>query len=257
MLEIKGLRVAYGGNEVVHGVDIEVGRGTIACLLGSNGAGKSTTMRATCGLVRASAGAIALDGRPMRVGSAAQMLGAGLALVPEGRKVFAPLSVEENLQMGGYLMLRERRRADFEGRLDFVLGLFPRLRERSKQAAGTLSGGEQQMLGIGRALMSDPQVLLLDEPSMGLAPLVVRDIFATLARLRDEGMTLLIAEQNARAGLSIANEVFIMAGGCITKRGMAAEMSQDEGLFSSYLGTHATREARKRNPNIEAPSHAQ
>ena len=245
MLEIDALRASYGANQVLHGISLTVPQGRIACLLGSNGAGKSTTLRSVCGTVRPRGGSVTLRGARIDACSPAQIVKAGLALVPEGRRVFGPLSVDENLQMGGYLLLREGNRARFAERLAFVRGLFPRLEERARQTAGTLSGGEQQMLAIGRALMSGPSVLLLDEPSMGLAPLVVREIFATLGRLRDEGMTLLIAEQNARAGLAIADHAYVISEGRITRSGSAADILHDHTLADTYLGKGAATLTRR------------
>ncbi|WP_345816775.1 ABC transporter ATP-binding protein (plasmid) [Paraburkholderia sp. PREW-6R] len=253
MLEIRELRAGYGANLALHDVSLTVGQGRIACLIGSNGAGKSTTLRTVCGIVRARGGSVSLAGTRIDPFAPAKIVKAGLALVPEGRRVFGPLSVDENLQMGAYLSLRERKRQHYDERLAFVQRLFPRLLERSRQLAGTLSGGEQQMLAIGRALMSGPRVLLLDEPSMGLAPLVVRDIFATLASLRDDGMTILIAEQNARAGLSIADDAYVITEGRITRSGTAAQIMQDRTLADAYLGTQqAGSTARRRRTARDA-----
>ncbi|HYZ30710.1 MAG TPA: ABC transporter ATP-binding protein, partial [Crenalkalicoccus sp.] len=231
MLEVSGLVAGYGTAEVLRGIDLSVPRGHCVCLLGANGAGKTTTMRALAGLLRPRAGRVLVDGRDVTALPPEERLAAGLALVPEGRRVFAPLTVAENLAIGAYRApAAAARRAQAH-----VLQLFPRLAERLGQEAGTLSGGEQQMLAIGRALMGGPRVLLLDEPSMGLAPLVVRDIFRTIAALNAEGLTILLAEQNARLALRVAAEGAVLAEGTITLRGPSAALAEDAAVREAYL----------------------
>ncbi len=226
LLTVEGLRVGYGKVEVLHGIDLTVGPGEIVALLGSNGAGKTTTLRALSGLEPVRGGQVSLGGTSL-VGVPAHRIAAmGLAHVPERRRLFAPLSVEENLKLGGYLM-RERT-AELKQRIEVMYGLFPRLRERRLQLAGTLSGGEQQMVAIARALILKPRLLVLDEPSMGLAPLVVRSIFAIVKRLRDEGMAVLLVEQNARQTLRIADRAYVLENGAILVQGAASALAQDE-----------------------------
>jgi branched-chain amino acid transport system ATP-binding protein len=232
MLEVRGLTAGYGSATVLRGVDLHVSRGGCVSLLGANGAGKSTTMRALAGLLRVRAGRVLVEGRDITDLPPEARLAAGLALVPEGRRIFAPLTVAENLAVGAY---RAEAAAARRAR-DHVLALFPRLAERLGQDAGTLSGGEQQMLAIGRALMGSPRILLLDEPSMGLAPMVVRDIFRTIAALNAEGLTILLAEQNARQALRIAQEGAVLAEGGIAVRGASADLAADAAVREAYLG---------------------
>ncbi|GAA5232475.1 ABC transporter ATP-binding protein [Verticiella sediminum] len=236
MLELSQVCASYGGPDVLEDVSFRVPQGAVCCLLGANGAGKSTTMRTLAGLLRPVRGSIRLEGEEIGSLTAEAIVARGMVLVPEGRRVFTPLTVRDNLEMGGYRLLRARRHAEFRRNLEHVLTLFPRLAERAGQAAGTLSGGEQQMLAIGRALMSSPRLLMLDEPSMGLAPLVVADIFATLRRLRDEGLTLLIAEQNARVTLRSADLGYVLQEGRIHGGGSAAELREDPSVQEAYLG---------------------
>jgi branched-chain amino acid transport system ATP-binding protein len=236
MLEIRDLHASYGLGEVLSGVTLDVPAGGFSALIGANGAGKSTTMRAVSGLLRPVRGTIRFDGHDLARLPADRIVRMGVALVPEGRKVFAPLTVRENLEMGGFQHLFPRTRTVFAKHLDFVLDLFPRLAERLAQPAGTLSGGEQQMLAIGRALMSGPRLLLLDEPSMGLAPLVVTQIFATLEALNRIGTTLLVCEQNTAVTLRKARHAFVLEGGRIALSGSAAALAADDRVREAYLG---------------------
>ncbi len=232
-LEVAGLAVSYGPTEALRGIDLAVAEGETVCLLGANGAGKTTTLRALSGQVRARAGRIRFAGaeiggmRPHRIAAR------GLVQVPEGRQVFAALTVAENLALGAWT-LRDAAEADRRRRQ--VLARFPRLAERLRQPAGSLSGGEQQMLAIGRALMAGPKLLLLDEPSMGLAPLMVEEIFAVIAELRQEGVTLLLVEQNASAALEIADRAYVLENGRITLAGPAWQVARDPSVAAAYLG---------------------
>ncbi|HEX3984050.1 MAG TPA: ABC transporter ATP-binding protein [Acidisoma sp.] len=234
LLTVEGLRVGYGKVEVLHGIDLTVAPGEIVALLGSNGAGKTTTLRALSGLEPVRGGAIALDGRAINGLAAHRIAALGLAHVPERRRLFAPLSVEENLKLGGYLIRRQH--AELTRRIEAMYALFPRLLERRLQLAGTLSGGEQQMVAIARALILEPKLLVLDEPSMGLAPLVVRAIFTIIQRLRDQGMGILLVEQNARQTLKIADRAYVLESGAIMLTGDAATLAQDRRVQAAYLG---------------------
>ncbi len=236
MLEISGLHAAYGAGDVLRDVSMQIPANQIGCLLGANGAGKSTTMRSLSGLLRPLRGSIRFEGEPLESLSTEQIVARGIVLVPEGRRVFAALSVRENLEMGGYTFLRARRTTEFKRNMDRVLDLFPRLAERSQQAAGTLSGGEQQMVAIGRALMSGPRLLMLDEPSMGLAPLVVKDIFASIRRLNEEGLTLLIAEQNANLTLQSADYGYVLQEGRVAFFGSSEQLRNEPRVQAAYLG---------------------
>jgi branched-chain amino acid transport system ATP-binding protein len=236
MLKVEQLSAHYGGIHALQGIELEVPDRTIVSLIGANGAGKSTTMRALSGLLRPVRGTIRFDGRDISRLPADRIVRMGLALVPEGRKVFAPLSVRENLEMGGFQHLFPRTKAVFAKHMAFVLDLFPRLEERLEQPAGTLSGGEQQMLAIGRALMSGPRLLLLDEPSMGLAPLIVTQIFNTLKRLNELGTTLFVCEQNTAVTLRKAQQAYVLEGGRITLSGTAASLAADDRVREAYLG---------------------
>jgi branched-chain amino acid transport system ATP-binding protein len=234
LLTVEGLRVGYGKVEVLHGIDLTVAPGEIVALLGSNGAGKTTTLRALSGLEPVRGGRVSL-GETSLVGVPAHRIAAmGLAHVPERRRLFAPLSVEENLKLGGYL-IREQT-AELKRRIEAMYVLFPRLLERRLQLAGTLSGGEQQMVAIARALILNPRLLVLDEPSMGLAPLVVRSIFTIVKRLRDEGMAILLVEQNARQTLRIADRAYVLESGSILVHGAASALAQDPRVQAAYLG---------------------
>ncbi|MBP6018684.1 MAG: ABC transporter ATP-binding protein [Burkholderiaceae bacterium] len=236
MLEIDGLCASYGAGDVLRSLSLRVPLGKIICLLGANGAGKSTTMRSVNGLLRPIRGEIRFEGESITTLSPDKIVARGIVQVPEGRRVFSPLSVKDNLEMGGYSLLRSRRNSEFRRNMDHVLNLFPRLAERSNQAAGTLSGGEQQMLAIGRALMSSPRFLMLDEPSMGLAPLVVKDIFSSIKNLQKEGLTLLIAEQNAMSTLNVADYGYIIQDGTVLFSGEADYLRADSRVKSAYLG---------------------
>ncbi|MCW5770030.1 MAG: ABC transporter ATP-binding protein [Rhodospirillaceae bacterium] len=233
MLEVADLKASYGRNAVLQGISFSVGEGETVCLIGSNGAGKTTTMISIAGLLRPVSGAISLAGTGIAREPAQRIVARGLALVPEGRRVFAPLSVFENLEIGAY---RRRDSAAIRQDLDFVYGVFPRLKERHSQAAGTLSGGEQQMLAIGRALMSRPRVLLLDEPSMGLAPLVVAEIFRVIGELNRKGLTILLAEQNVTMALGVAKRGYVIESGRIVLSGSAEELANDSSVQAAYLG---------------------
>ncbi len=236
MLEVNGLYASYGAGDVLRDLSIRVPAGQIGCLLGANGAGKTTTMRSLAGLQRPVRGSIRFEGESIESLPTDQIVARGIVLVPEGRRVFSPLSVGENLEMGGYKLLRARRHTEYKRNIDYVLDLFPRLAERIGQAAGTLSGGEQQMLAVGRALMSSPRLLMLDEPSMGLAPLVVKDIFASIQRLRHEGLTLLVAEQNARLTLNNADYGYVLQEGRVSDSGSAASLRNNTRVQAAYLG---------------------
>jgi branched-chain amino acid transport system ATP-binding protein len=231
LLTISGLQVHYGVIQAVKGIDLTLPKGRITALLGANGAGKSTTLLALSGLLRASAGSIVLNGVELTGLSPHQIVEHGVIQVPEGRAILTTLTVRENLLLGAY-----RRRDKIVTDWDDVLRLFPRLKERMNSAAGNLSGGEQQMLAIGRALMARPRVLLLDEPSMGLAPLLVREIFKTLRRLNERGLTILLVEQNARQALQIADFAYVMENGAIVLAGPAAKLLDDSRVMEAYLG---------------------
>ena len=232
LLEIRGLEVRYGGIRAVKGIDLEVADGELVCLIGANGAGKSSTLRAISGVFPAVSGAVRFRGRDFAGVPAFRRARAGLIMVPEGRGVFSQLSVEENLEMGAYA----RADGEIESDRTRVLELFPLLAERRRQTAGTLSGGEQQMLAIGRALMSRPTLLALDEPSMGLAPIVARKIFEVIRDINREGVTVLLVEQNARAALALAGRAYVMESGTITLSGDARALLADPRVREAYLG---------------------
>ncbi len=238
MLLVEDLHAGYGTSEVLTGLSLEVKAGTVVALIGANGAGKTTTMRAVSGALRPSRGRVVLDGREVQGLDASRIARLGLAHAPEGRKVFGPLSVEDNLLLGAYARLPRffgfRRRAKDD--LERIYSLFPRLRERARQTAGTLSGGEQQMLAIGRALMANPKVMLLDEPSMGLAPVIVQEVFRTIRQLKESGLTLLLVEQFARSALEVADYAYVMERGRIALHGTPAELHRDERVLAAYLG---------------------
>jgi branched-chain amino acid transport system ATP-binding protein len=232
-LEIRGLVVAYGRTEAVRGIDISVQAGRVVCLIGANGAGKTSTMRALSGLKRPRAGSIKLDGVEIAGLPPHRVAALGLLQVPEGRQIFAELTVAENLALGAWLVGDHAEIARRERR---VLERFPRLRERLGQLAGSMSGGEQQMLALGRALMGNPKLLLLDEPSMGLAPLFVDEIFAIIADLKREGTTILLVEQNASAALEVADDAYVLETGRIVLHGPAAVIAEDPAVAAAYLG---------------------
>jgi branched-chain amino acid transport system ATP-binding protein len=236
MLEVDGLSAGYGNIQVLHRVSLRVAAGQSVCLIGANGVGKTTLLRSIAGLLRPTAGRIVIDGADITARSAAARLGFGVSLVPEGRRVFGPMTVRENLEMGAFRRLWPRRREGVGSDMEMVFELFPRLRERQGQFAGLLSGGEQQMLAIGRALMSRPRLLLLDEPSMGLAPRVVQEIFATIRRLNADGISILLAEQNANMALHSATWGYVLAEGEIVRSAATAELSRDPAVEAAYLG---------------------
>ena len=231
ILEIKGLVVSYGGIEAVKGIDLTVEQGKIVTLIGSNGAGKSTTLKTIAGLVKPKSGSITFQGEPLLGKSTDQIVSRGVTLVPEGRCVFPNLTVEENLRIGAYL-----RKESIRDDLDRVYALFPRLKEREWQMAGTLSGGEQQMLAVGRALMAKPQLVMMDEPSLGLAPIVVRGIFDIIREINAQGITVLLIEQNANMALKIADQASVMQTGTITMSGTGRELAENEEVKAAYLG---------------------
>ena len=234
LLKVTDLRVSYGGIEALKGMSFDVEEGQIVTLIGANGAGKSTTLRAISGLVRPSGGTVEFAGKDVTGADTQKIVEGGIALVPEGRRVFPNLTVLENLKIGAYL-----RRDDAAVRqdLDEVFGLFPRLKERQWQLAGTLSGGEQQMLAVGRAMMTRPRLMMMDEPSLGLAPLVVKDIFRIIQILKQRGITILLIEQNANAALKCADYGFVMETGRITLSGTGAELLVNEQVKAAYLGS--------------------
>ena len=233
LLEVRGLKVAYGGINAVKGIDLNVDAGELVALIGANGAGKTTTLKALSGLLKPAAGSVRYGGQDITAKPAFELVRRGLALVPEGRGVFARLTVEENLAMGAYI--RDDRAAIAVDR-EHAYATFPRLAERRAQLAGTLSGGEQQMLAIARALMGKPRLLLLDEPSMGLAPLVVQTIFETIRKVAREGVTLLLIEQNARLALQTCGRGYVMESGLITLAGDAKSLLDDPQVRRAYLG---------------------
>ena len=232
LLEIRGLRVSYGGIVAVKGIDLDVGAGELVCLIGANGAGKTTTLKAIAALVPAAGGTIRLEGRNTAGLASYQLARRGLALVPEGRAIFGRLTVRENLEMGAY----HRNDREVARDLEHVFGLMPRLAERRDQTGGTLSGGEQQMLAIGRALMSRPRLLLLDEPSMGLAPAMVQKVFEIVRKAAEDGVTILLVEQNAKAALELARRAYVMESGRITLSGEARALAADPRVREAYLG---------------------
>lgn len=233
MLKIRNLNVAYGGIKALRGIDVDVDEGKIVTLIGANGAGKSTLLRTISGLVKAKSGSIKMNGTELLNLSIPEICKSGIALSPEGRHVFADMTVEENLKIGAYLRTdKESIKADME----WVYNLFPRLKERSWQFAGTLSGGEQQMVAVGRALMSRPKILMLDEPSLGLAPLIVQQIFDIIKEINKKGVTILLIEQNANMALKIADIAYVIETGTITLKGSGKELLANEKVKEAYLG---------------------
>ena len=235
MLKIEDLHVHYGGIQALRGISLEVPDGKIVTLIGANGSGKSTTLRTITGLVKASSGSIRWNDQELLGKSIDKIVASGIAMSPEGRRVFPDLSVLENLKIGAYL---RKEKAEIAGDIEWVYSLFPRLQERSWQLAGTLSGGEQQMLAVGRALMSRPKLLLLDEPSLGLAPLVVQDIFTIIREINRQGVTVLLIEQNANMALKTADLAYVLETGHITLSGTGAELLANEKVKEAYLGKH-------------------
>ena len=231
LLYIKDLKVSYGGIEAIKGISLSVEKGEIVTLIGANGAGKSTTLRAISGLVPIQNGTITYDGQIISGQSPQKIVSEGIGMVPEGRRVFPNLTVLENLKIGAYL-----RKDDLAPDIEHVYQLFPRLKERSWQPAGTLSGGEQQMLAVGRAMMMRPKLLMMDEPSLGLAPLVIRDIFRIIQTLHEEGITILLVVQNANAALRIADSAYVLETGSITMHGTGKELLDNPQVKEAYLG---------------------
>ena len=232
LLEIAGLKSGYGRVEVLRGVDLSVHSGEIVALLGSNGAGKSTLNNTVSGLIRATAGTVRFDGADLTNAHCRTVVQAGLIQVPEGRRVFPNLSVRENLELGAYVRARERRAANLER----VFGIFPRLAERRAQAAGTMSGGEQQMLAIGRGLMAEPRLLVLDEPSLGLSPLLVEELFALIETMHRDGLSLLLVEQNVAQSLALADRAYVLENGNVRFHGTPADLLASTELKQAYLG---------------------
>ncbi len=233
LLELRGLEVAYGGIRAVRGIDLRVDSGELVCLIGANGAGKSTTLRAICGLVPLAGGDIVYDGQSINGRKSFELVRRGLVMVPEGRGIFGQLTIEENLAMGAYV---RRDAAQVRQDTERVFTLFPRLAERRKQAAGTLSGGEQQMVAMGRAMIARPKLLLLDEPSMGLAPLMVEKVFEVVRAIAAEGVTILLIEQNAKLALEHSHRGYVMESGELTLSGPARDLLTDPKVRAAYLG---------------------
>jgi branched-chain amino acid transport system ATP-binding protein len=236
-LRVNDLRVSYGGIAAVKGISLEVARGEIVTLIGANGAGKTSTLKALVGLIPAQSGDVALFGESLRGVPTHRIVGRGVALVPEGRAIFGNLTVSENLELGAFL---KREPVELGRRLERVLNLFPRLSERLSQEAGTLSGGEQQMLAIGRALMSDPKLLLLDEPSLGLAPKLVEQIFEAIVEVARGGLTILLVEQNTRLALETAARAYVLVTGEVVLSGACVELREDPRIQGAYLGENVS-----------------
>ncbi|MEY2683495.1 MAG: hypothetical protein RJA09_639 [Pseudomonadota bacterium] len=232
LLDVRGLRGGYGRVEVLRGVDLHVGRGEMVALLGSNGAGKTTFNHTICGLVRAWSGSVVFNGADLSGAHYREVVKAGLIQVPEGRKIFPNLSVLENLELGSFTRAKAHRARN----LDKVFGVFPRLRERTSQLAGTMSGGEQQMLAIGRGLMAEPELLILDEPSLGLSPLLVEEMFGLIGQLRSEGLSILLVEQNVGQALELADRAYVIENGGLRFAGAPAELLGSDELRRAYLG---------------------
>lgn len=231
VLEVKNLSVSYGGIKAVKNISFEVPKGEVVTLIGANGAGKSSTLRSIVGLVKPSGGSILLNGKEIAGKTAEQIVSQGITLVPEGRRVFADLTVLENLKIGAYM-----RKDNLEEDINWCYDLFPRLKERHWQLAGTLSGGEQQMLAIARALMSRPEIIMMDEPSLGLAPIVVQGVFEIIREINKQGKTILLVEQNANMALHAAHHGYVMETGTITLSGTGKELAEDESVKAAYLG---------------------
>ena len=232
LLKVEDMHVYYGNIHAIKGVSFEVNEGEIVTLIGANGAGKSTTLNTVAGLLKPRSGQVTFNGQNIVGMPASKVVSLGMALCPEGRRVFQQMTVRENLEMGGFT----RPAGEIAGSLDHVFKLFPRLKEREKQVAGTLSGGEQQMLAVGRAMMARPKLMMMDEPSLGLAPLVVRDIFHIIRQLSQEGITILLIEQNANAALKCASYGFVLETGVITMEGKGLELLEDPRVRDAYLG---------------------
>ena len=233
MLEIKDLNVFYGAIHALKGISLTVEEGELVSLIGANGAGKTTTLHTISGLLTAASGSVTLDGKDLQKVAPNKIIGMGLAHVPEGRHVFARMTVEENLRMGAYIIKDQKKISE---NLENVYSHFPRLKERSRQLAGTLSGGEQQMLATGRALMTNPRIVLMDEPSMGLSPLLVKEIFSIIQELHESGITILLVEQNAKMALAVADRAYVLETGCISMSGKASALAEDDRVRKAYLG---------------------
>ena len=233
MLKVKDLNVSYGAIHAIHDVSLAVNAGEIVSLIGANGAGKTTTLHTITGLKKASSGSVELEGHNLLTTEPSKIVGLGMAHVPEGRRIFASMTVEENLEMGAFTI---RDKSQILADIENVYKHFPRLRERDKQAGGTRSGGEQQMLAIGRAMMSRPKIMLMDEPSMGLSPLLVGEIFEIIQELNRSGMTILLVEQNAKMALSIADRAYVLETGHVVMNGQAKDMLEDDQVRRAYLG---------------------
>jgi len=236
LLELQHLKLSYGGIAAVKGIDFYINAGELVTLIGANGAGKTTTLKVIAGLLKPSAGSIQFLGHAIGGQPAYELAKLGIGLVPEGRGVFARMTILENLQMGAYIRQGSQSSKSIDHDLEGVLATFPRLRERLSQLAGTLSGGEQQMVAIARAMMAKPKLLLLDEPSMGLAPLMVETIFEVIQNMNQQGMTILLVEQNARLALSMADRAYVMESGSITLSGSADQLLNDDRVREAYLG---------------------
>ena len=233
MLKVTDLHVSYGAIHAIHGISLEVNEGEIVSLIGANGAGKTTTLHTISGLKKATSGEVSLEGHNLLATDPAKIITLGMAHVPEGRRIFSQMTVQENLEMGAFIV---GDKAQIAEDVENVYRHFPRLKERYKQAGGTLSGGEQQMLAIGRAMMSRPRILLMDEPSMGLSPLLVKEIFKNIEELNQSGMTILLVEQNAKMALGIANRAYVLETGKVVMSGDAKEMLADDKVRKAYLG---------------------
>ena len=233
MLEIKDLNVFYGAIHALKGISLTVEEGELVSLIGANGAGKTTTLHTISSLLTAASGSITLDGKDLQKVAPNKIISMGLAHVPEGRHVFARMTVEENLRMGAYIIKDQKKISE---NLENVYSHFPRLKERSRQLAGTLSGGEQQMLATGRALMTNPKIVLMDEPSMGLSPLLVKEIFSIIQELHESGITILLVEQNAKMALAVSDRAYVLETGCISMSGKASELAEDDRVRKAYLG---------------------
>ena len=244
MLRIRNLESGYDRLKVLRHISIHVSSGEIVTIIGANGAGKTTLLKTIAGLIRAQAGEMLFEKQEITRLSPERIVFLGCSLVPEGRQVFAPMTVRENLILGGYVQYQRNKKNEVDADLDRIFGLFPRLKEREAQLAGTLSGGEQQMLAIGRALMARPKLIMMDEPSMGLAPLIVKDIFATVRRLRDEGSTVLLVEQNAKAALGIADRGYVLETGRIILEENAEDLLSNRDVQRAYLGRDLDTEVK-------------
>ena len=254
VLDIRGLQVAYGMVEAVHGIDLQVGSGQIVTVIGPNGAGKSSLLNAIAGALPGtgtSSGAVLLEGQDLAGVPIEARVARGMSLVPEKRELFATMSVEDNLLLGSYRRYRARE-VGYADQREAVYRLFPRLLERRMQAAGTLSGGERQMLAVGRALMAKPRLLMLDEPSLGLAPLITKEIYRIIVQLRDTGVAILLVEQNARAALQVADQAYVLELGEVVLRGAASDVARDPTVIDSYLGLARSDGAAGRGPRPPA-----